>query len=140
MTYALGKPSLDTLKGVHPDLVKVVKLAIQKTPQDFMVLEGVRTLERQKQLYAQGRTKPGKVVTWTLNSRHIPKADGLGHAVDLVPYPVDWNTPAKFVTISKAMLAAAKELGIAIRWGGNWDGDDRPGEKGETDGPHFEMA
>ncbi len=139
MTYALGAKSLAKLEGVHPDLVKVVKRAIQISDQDFMVLEGVRTLKRQKELYAQGRTKPGPKVTWTLNSRHIPKADGLGHAVDLVPYPVDWNTASKFVAISKAMLVAADDLSIPIRWGGNWDGDDRPGEKGESDGPHFEL-
>ena len=140
MTYALGAKSLAKLEGVHPDLVKVVKRAIQISDQDFMVLEGVRTLKRQKELYAQGRTKPGPKVTWTLNSRHIPKDDGLGHAVDLVPYSVDWNTASKFTAISKAMLVAAEDLNIPIRWGGNWDGDDRPGEKGETDGPHFELA
>lgn len=139
MTCALGAKSLANLEGVHPDLARVVKRAIQITDQDFMVLEGVRTLKRQKELYAQGRTKPGPKVTWTLNSRHIPKADGLGHAVDLVPYPVDWNTASKFTAIAKAMLVAADDLNIPIRWGGNWDGDDRPGEKGESDGPHFEL-
>lgn len=140
MAYALGKQSLSRLEGVHPDLVKVVKRAIQISDQDFMVLEGVRTPARQKELYAQGRTKPGPKVTWTLKSNHFKQADGCGHAVDLVPYPVDWNTASKFTAIAKAMLVAADDLGVKLRWGGNWDGDDRPGEKGETDGPHFELA
>lgn len=140
MTYALGSKSLAKLEGVHPDLVKVVKRAIQISDQDFMVLEGVRTPARQKELYAQGRTKPGPKVTWTLTSNHFKQADGFGHAVDLVPYPVDWNTASKFTAIAKAMLVAADDLGVKLRWGGNWDGDDRPGEKGESDGPHFELA
>lgn len=139
MTYALGKQSRDRLAGVHPDMVKVVERAIAISKQDFMVLEGVRTLARQKELYAQGRTKPGPKVTWTLTSNHFKQADGYGHAVDLVPYPVDWNTASKFRTVAEAMLKASRDLGIPIRWGGNWDGDERPGEKGETDGPHFEL-
>ena len=140
MTYSLGAQSRARLAGVHPDLIKVVERAIKITGQDFMVLEGVRTLARQKELYAQGRTKPGKVVTWTLNSRHIPKADGLGHAVDLVPFPVDWNTLSKFDAMAKAMKTAATELGIPIRWGADWDNDGKPREKGETDSPHFELV
>ena len=140
MTYSLGAQSRARLAGVHPDLIKVVERAIKITGQDFMVLEGVRTLARQKELYAQGRTKPGKVVTWTLNSRPIPKADGLGHAVDLVPFPVDWNTLSKFDAMAKAMKAAAAELGIPIRWGADWDNDGKPREKGETDSPHFELV
>jgi len=54
MSYALGSRSLGRLEGVHPDLVRVVKRAIEITPQDFMVTEGLRTLARQKDLYAQG--------------------------------------------------------------------------------------
>src|SRR5690606_4368547 len=105
-----------------------------------MVLEGVRTPQRQRELYAQGRTKPGPKVTWTLTSNHFKQADGFGHAVDLVPYPVDWNTPAKFDAVSKALLAAADELSVKLRWGKDWNQNGRPGEKGETDSPHFELA
>lgn len=140
MTYVLGQQSRARLKGVHPDLVKVVELAIKKTAIDFLVLEGVRTPARQKELYAQGRTKPGQVVTWTLTSNHFAKADGFGHAVDLAPYPVDWNDLKKFDAISKAMFAAAAELGIKIRWGADWDQDGKSRERGESDSPHFELA
>jgi peptidoglycan L-alanyl-D-glutamate endopeptidase CwlK len=139
MTYALGPQSRARLKGVHPDLVKVVERAIELTDQDFMVLEGVRTPARQKELYAQGRTAPGPKVTWTLNSNHFvnPKT-GFGHAVDLVPFPVDWSH-AKLGVVSKAMFAASWELGIPIRWGADWDRDGKPREKGESDSPHFEL-
>lgn len=137
--FVLGKKSKEKLKGVHPNLIKVVERAIQLTKQDFMVLEGVRTPERQRELYAQGRTKPGPKVTWTLTSNHFKQKDGCGHAVDLVPFPVDWNDLKKFDAMSKAMFAAAKELGIKIRWGADWDSDGKPREKGESDSPHFEL-
>lgn len=141
MGFQLGATSLKRLEGVHPNLVKVVKRAILLTEQDFMVLEGVRTPARQKQLYAQGRTKPGPKVTWTLNSNHFvnPKT-GYGHAVDLVPWPVDWNDLDKFDAMAHAMFTAAKELGIGIRWGADWDRDGNFRERGETDSPHFELA
>jgi peptidoglycan L-alanyl-D-glutamate endopeptidase CwlK len=138
--YQLGKKSKDILKGVHPNLVRVIERAIQLSSQDFTVLEGIRTPQRQAELYAQGRTKPGPVVTWTLKSRHFVQADGFGHAVDLAPWPIDWNDTKKFDTIAEAMFKASKELGTPIRWGADWDEDGRPRERGETDSPHFELA
>lgn len=138
--YQLGKQSLQRLAGVHPALIAVVVLAITKTEQDFLVLEGVRTQQRQLELWAQGRTTPGDIVTWTKTSRHIPDADGWGRAVDLVPYPVDWDDPKKFNAISQAMMSAAQELGVVLRWGADWDSDGNPREKGETDSPHFELG
>jgi peptidoglycan L-alanyl-D-glutamate endopeptidase CwlK len=113
----------------------VVKKAIQITTQDFAVLEGLRTPERQAELYAQGRTAPGPVVTWTMDSPHLH-----GRAVDLVPYPVDWNDLSKFDAIAKAMITAADEVGVKLRWGADWDMDGKPREKGESDSPHFELA
>ena len=135
MTYALGKTSLDRLVGVDPRLVAVVKRAIQITEVDFMVVEGVRTVARQRELYAQGRTKPGKIVTWTLKSKHI---DGL--AVDLLPAPYDWKDPKGFDAVNRAMMQAAGELGVGLRWGADWDRDGKPREKGEGDSPHWEIA
>jgi peptidoglycan L-alanyl-D-glutamate endopeptidase CwlK len=138
---AFGATSLKKLEGVDPRMVEVCKRAIQISTQDFLVLEGVRTPQRQAALYAQGRTLPGKQVTWTLKSNHFvnPKT-GFGEAVDLCPYPVDWETPAKFDAISRAMFAAAAELGTPIRWGADWDRDGNPRERGESDSPHFELA
>lgn len=135
----LGPKSIARLNGVHPDLAAVTLRAIEITTQDFSVLCGVRTAEEQKELYAQGRTKPGAVVTWTLKTNHLPGADGYGHAVDLVPYPVDWNTLSKFDAIAAAMMQAAEELGVTIRWGADWDMDGLARERGESDSPHFEI-
>lgn len=139
MPYQLGARSRANLAGVHPDLVRVVERAIELTEQDFAVIEGVRTPERQRQLYAQGRTAPGQVVTWTMHSRHFAGPDGYGRAVDVVPWPVDWSSTAKFDAIAQAMRAAAAELGVPIRWGADWDQDGTPRERGESDSPHWEM-
>ena len=137
--FSFGARSLKNMEGVHPKLVRVLNLAIKKTKVDFMVIEGVRSLARQKQLYAQGRTTPGKVVTWTLNSNHFKKADGFGHAVDILPAPYEWKDTAPFDAVADAMFAAAKELGVRIRWGADWDRDGKPRERGETDSPHWEL-
>lgn len=134
MGFKLGKTSIARLKGVDETLVNIVKRAIEISEVDFSVLEGVRTLERQRELYAQGRTAPGKVVTWTMKSKHID-----GKAVDLVPYPLDWNDLSKFDKIRNAMFQAAKEQDVNLRWGADWDGDGKYREKGEYDSPHFEL-
>ena len=143
MAYALGPLSRSRLEGVHPDLVKIVERAIAITSQDFIVLEGLRTLARQQQLYDQGRKTPGAIVTWTMASKHRAQADGFGHAVDIAPWvngKVDWTAGARFDALAKAMFAAAPLVGRPIRWGADWDRDGNPRERGETDSPHFELA
>ena len=118
MGYVLGNKSRRKLHGVHPDLVAVVKRAIEITEQDFTVLEGLRTLERQQQLYNTGKSK-------TMNSRHLT-----GHAVDLAPWPITWDWD-HFYPIADAVKQAADELDIPIEWGGDW--------KSFPDGPHFQL-
>lgn len=140
MAYVLGAGSLAHLDGVHPDLVRTVRRAIQISAVDFKVIEGIRSEARQHQLYAQGRTAPGKIVTWTMNSKHRKQPDGYGHAVDLLPAPYDWKDLAPFDAVAKAMFEAAGELGVALRWGADWDQDGNVREKGEGDSPHFELA
>ena len=119
--FKLSQRSKDRLKGVHPDLVKVVEHAIEITTVDFAVLEGLRTPERQKVLNEAGASQ-------TLNSRHIT-----GHAVDLgawVDGEVRWDWPL-YNQIAKAMKAAAAELNIPIEWGGDWSRF--------KDGPHWQL-
>lgn len=143
MPIILGQRSLARLEGVHPDLVRVVMraAAIATATEDFTVLEGVRTIERQRQLYAQGRTAPGKVVTWTMNSNHFRNAKtGFGHAVDLAPFPIDWNDIARFDRLGLLMFRAASIEKVSIRWGADWDRDGKPRERGESDSPHFELV
>src|SRR6056297_2888142 len=105
MAYRLSQRSKNNLSGVHPDLVAVVKRAIEITEQDFSVLEGVRNIERQRQLVAQGKSQ-------TMNSRHLT-----GHAVDLAPYPLSWEWEY-FYPIADAMIQSCQELDVALRWGG----------------------
>lgn len=121
MTYAFGATSLSRLDGVHPDIVKVMKLAIGKSDLDFTVLEGVRSVARQKQLLAKGATK-------TMNSRHLT-----GHAVDIAPVidgSVSWDWPL-YHRLAKTVKASAVELGIPLQWGGDW--------RTFKDGPHWEL-
>ena len=121
MTFKLSRRSLERLQKVHPDMVKVVLLAIELTEVDFGVTEGVRTVERQRELFAKGASK-------TMNSRHIT-----GHAVDLVAYvgsEVRWDWPL-YHKIADAMKRAANSLNVPIVWGGDW--------RTFKDGPHFEL-
>jgi peptidoglycan L-alanyl-D-glutamate endopeptidase CwlK len=143
MAITLGQRSLSRLEGVHPNLVRVVKraAAMATAEEDFTVLEGVRTPERQRALYAQGRTTPGKIVTWTMRSNHFRDTrTGFGRAVDLAPFPIDWNDHRRFDRLANLMFRAASIEGVPIRWGADWDRDGRPRERGESDSPHFELA
>ena len=127
MAFSLGLRSKLALRGVHPDLVRVVELAITLTPTDFTVIEGLRTPERQKQLVASGASK-------TLNSLHIKQPDGFGHAVDVVPYiggKISWRWN-DFWPVVDAMQQAAMRLGIPLESGANW--------KSFPDGPHHQLA
>lgn len=117
--YHLGNKSLQKLEGVHPDLVAVVKRAIEITEQDFSVIEGLRSYERQRELVNKGASK-------TMNSRHLT-----GHAVDIAPYPLSWDWQY-FYPIADAMKDAAQELGIDLEWGGDWTSF--------KDGPHWQLS
>lgn len=120
--FTLSKRSLKRLDGVHPDLIKVVKKAIQLTSVDFMVLEGVRTYEKQKTLVAKGASR-------TYKSRHLT-----GHAVDIgawIDNDISWHWPL-YNKLADAMFEAADELKVSIEWGGNW--------KSFKDGPHFQLS
>ena len=147
--YQLSQRSLSKLEGVDPQLVAVVKRAIELTKVDFGVTEGLRTVERQKELVAAGKSQ-------TMASKHIE-----GRAVDLVAYigsDIAWELNL-YDDICDAMAQAAREVGVAIRWGAAWsEGDIRnyPGtaeyamneyidlrrsqkRRPFIDGPHFEL-
>jgi peptidoglycan L-alanyl-D-glutamate endopeptidase CwlK len=154
MSFGLSQRSLNKLDGVHPDMVAVVQRAIELTDVDFGVTYGVRTLEEQKELYNSGRSQ-------TMKSKHLIQDDGYAYAVDLVAYfgsNVSWELNV-YDNICDAMKEAAKELGVAIKWGAAWsEGDIRsyPGSSEDAmmayvdlrrsqgrrpfiDGPHFEL-
>lgn len=147
--FVFSKRSRDNLKGVHPNLVKVIELALKLSEKDFMIIEGLRTEERQMSLKRQGHSQ-------TLNSKHLVQSDGYGHAIDLVPYPVSWKLE-DFYQIVEAVRKASKQLNINVRWGGAWvtlnqtektipeliqeysQARKRAGNKVFIDAPHFEL-
>lgn len=114
------------LSSVHPDLEKVVRLAIKKLAKavpsiSIYVLEGIRTKARQEELFKAGATR-------TMNSRHLT-----GHAIDLGAYvnnKLRWDWPL-YNVINAAMKEASEELNIPIEWGGNW--------RTFKDGPHYQL-
>lgn len=121
--YRFSKRSEENLRGIHPDLDKVVRRALELTGVDFMVIEGKRNEARQRDLVAGGKSQ-------TMNSRHLT-----GHAVDCAPLvngTIPWNDWSMFRKVSEAMMVAAKEFGVDLEWGGNW--------KSFKDGPHFQLS
>lgn len=127
----LNTASLKRLESVHPDLVAVVKHAAGLSDLLFVVTEGLRTIERQKQLVAEGKSQ-------TMKSRHLT-----GHAVDLAVWfdrdadkvvdvdELSWKFEF-YKQLADTMKAAAQELGVVIEWGGDW--------KSLVDGPHFQLT
>lgn len=122
MKFELSKRDLTRLQGVHPELVRWLKLAAAGGPPvGFVVLEGRRTVERQKELVAKGAST-------TMNSRHIT-----GHAVDIAPLEdgkVSWRWPL-YNKLAPFMKDLADEMDLPIEWGGDW--------KSFKDGPHWQL-
>ena len=121
MTFKFSKRSLDNLVGVHKDLIRVANRALSISKIDFVITSGVRTIEEQKKLVASGASR-------TMRSRHLT-----GHAIDVAALnkgKVTWD--GKYYTpIAEAMKQAAKDLGVHIKWGGDWESF--------KDMPHFEL-
>lgn len=136
---SFSQRSINNLIGVHPLLVRVLTEAIKTTPIDFVIVEGLRSLARQQEIYAQGRARPGIIVTMKdgirKKSNHQAKTDGFGYAVDLYPFEngkVQLNNNASLSSIARHIKKTAAIMGIAIRWGGDW--------KKPYDPPHFELV
>ena len=116
MTFALGATSREHLVGVNVDLARVVRRAIELSEQDFTVFEGLRTAERQAELFDAGASR-------TMDSYHLPDERGTGHAVDLVPWIAgkpQWQD-GPCVVIAKAMHRAAQQFNVPVTWGAVWD-------------------
>ncbi|AGN83696.1 M15 family metallopeptidase [Enterobacter sp. R4-368] len=119
--FSFSQRSDSNLRGVHPDLARLARAALQLSPVDFGVTEGLRTLERQKQLVASGASQ-------TMKSRHIT-----GHAIDVFAYPTNggsWEWKY-YETIAAAFKQASEAMGIPVEWGGDW--------QTLKDGPHFQL-
>lgn len=121
MIYNFGAKSLEKLSTVHIDLQKLFKEAVTNSPYDFSITEGVRSLERQKELYDAKKST-------TMNSRHLT-----GKAVDIAVFvdgKLTWDIRA-YKAVAEHVKTIAKLMNIPIIWGGDW--------KSFIDGPHFEL-
>jgi peptidoglycan L-alanyl-D-glutamate endopeptidase CwlK len=124
MGFEFTRKDITKLNGVHPDLRRVLERARKLTDKRFTVLEGLRSLERQKALLEAGSS-------WTLNSRHLT-----GHAVDIAPIneatgKVSWDW-VLYYPLAKVMKEAARLENVPIEWGGDW-------RKPKQDGPHWQL-
>jgi|TARA_R100000084_G_scaffold29594_2_gene10743 hypothetical protein len=101
-----GKRSKQRLQGVDSKLVNVLNEVCKYF--DITVIEGLRSQERQNELVAQGKSK-------TKFGKHVQ-----GKAVDIAPYPIDWNARDDFHYLGGFVLGIASQMGINVRWGGDW--------------------
>lgn len=125
--FSFSKRSEGNLVGVNPALVRVVRRALEITPVDFIVIEGVRTEAKQRENVRKGVSK-------TMDSRHLT-----GHAVDLFPVGGDWNDYKCWLPVLDAMHQAGKELGVKLRFGVTWTDNPRDKPAKFLDAPHIEM-
>lgn len=125
--FSLSSKSLNRLHGVDTRLVKVLHHAITITPVDFSVIEGVRTAERQRELFIEGKTR-------TLKSKHLT-----GEAVDVMPVGGDWNKPELWQPILIAIKYAADKLDIKLRFGYTWTNSPTDTPAKFLDAPHVEL-
>ena len=123
--FKFGKRSKQRLKGVDAKLVNVLNELIKI--MDVTVIEGLRSEERQKELLANGATK-------VKYSKHME-----GKAVDIAPYPIDWKNRDGFHYMGGMIRGIGQQLGVKIRWGGDWDSDGDVKDNGFDDLVHIEL-
>ena len=124
--YKFSDSSEEKLATCDHELQQVMELAIKRSPYDFGISEGIRTLKRQEELFTQGRSK-------TMNSRHLANRYKLSEACDIKVYVdglLTWDIKY-YRKVAQAVFSAAIELGIQIEWGGLWGTF--------IDGPHFQL-
>lgn len=139
---SFGKKSLENLSNAHPELRRVLNEAIKYF--DFSVIESVRTQEQHEKNVKEGKSK----TTWE-KSKHRARLDNEGRmtslAVDIVPYPCDWNDKEQFALMAGYILGIAAVLhrqGFMthkLRWGGDFNMNNVTTDQKFYDGPHFEL-
>lgn len=123
-----GRKSKERLYELDLELQEILQEAIKHF--DFTILCGHRTEDQQNALYPKN-TK----VKWP-NSKHnaYPSL-----AVDVAPYPINWDDRERFTYLAGLIMGIAKMKGIEIRWGGDWDSDTELDDNNFDDLPHFEL-
>lgn len=124
-----SKTSMQRLKTCEPEIQELMHHVLQV--HDCTILEGHRNEETQNEYYRTGKSKvrypDGKHNTYP------------SRAVDAAPYPIDWNDIKRFYYFAGMVKAAAYNMGISIRWGGDWDGDNDLNDQTFMDLVHFEL-
>lgn len=124
---SFGARSTARLNTCHPDIRRLMQAVVRD--RDCTILEGERSAARQAELLRAGKSK-------TLKSKHVRTPSD---AVDAAPYPIpDWSDTDAFVEFGRFVVAKSKDLGIPIRWGGDWDGDGDRSDQTFDDLVHFE--
>ena len=121
----------ERLSTCHDDLQRLVN-AVDADGFDLTVIEGHRTQEKQDEYFRTGKSK----LKWP-NGKHCSVPS---RAVDIMPNPINWNDRPGIEAFAKVVLAKADELGISIRWGGDWNENGRSDDEKFFDGPHFELT
>ena len=124
-----GKKSKERLATCNKKLEKIFNEVIKYV--DCTVLEGHRSQERQDQLFEEGRSK----VKYP-NGRHNSSPS---NAVDVTPYPVDWEDRERQTLFAGFVIGIARSMGTKLRWGGDWDMDFNVSDNQFDDFPHFEV-
>lgn len=128
---AFGAASEMQLATCHPDLQRLFRRVVEFW--DCQVLEGKRSEAQQQINVAHGVSK-------TLDSKHVYPIDGPSLAADVAPYPVKWNDLPRFYAFAGFVIGTAREMGITLRWGGDWDSDREFADQKFNDLPHFELV
>lgn len=130
MSFRYSRSSQEKLATCHPDIQKVFNEAIKYW--DITILEGIRSKETQEEYVKTGRSK-------TMNSKHLDQGDGYSHAVDAVPYPIDWQNRERFILFAGKILGLAKAMGVDLISGVDWNDDGNIKDHTFFDAPHFQL-
>ena len=122
-----GKRSKQKLYTCDDRLIKLFEEVVKTF--DCTVTQGNRSVKEQLKLYEDGKTK----VKFSKHN-YIPSC-----AVDITPYPVDYENTDRHYYFGGYVLAVAKNMGIKVRWGGDWDGDRETKDQTFNDLVHFEV-
>lgn len=126
MSWKFSRTSLERLRGVDTRLQDIAHRVVL-SHHDCTVIYGLRTEAEQARLVQEGLSK-------TMDSKHLT-----GRAIDLAPYPIDWDNTKRFYYFAGMVLAVADEMGIRLRWGGDWDMDNDLDDQSFMDLVHFEL-
>lgn len=127
MTFS--EASFAKLKTCHPDLIRLFERVLQV--HDCTIVCGHRNQQDQDEAVRTGKSK----TPWPTSKHNTTPS----RAVDVVPCPVDWNDMKRFYYFAGVVKGVAASMGIRIRSGLDWDGDNDFKDQTFTDAPHFEL-